>query len=53
MIVLKPGKEAFLRAHHPWIYRGAVESAGGEEGLQPVRSAGGRRSPGGSIPRTA
>ncbi len=39
MITLKEGKESFLRARHPWIYRGAVQSAVPTEELAPVSTS--------------
>lgn len=29
-IILKPGREESLRRHHPWVFSGAVQSAGAE-----------------------
>ena len=43
-VTLKPGREAPVRAGHPWIFSGAIASGlDGAEPGEPVRVVGGRR----------
>ena len=42
MITIREGREKSLLRHHPWVFSGAIESAGNETGVQEVRSSQGR-----------